>query len=230
MSVTPEPAQETKPFTGAGSAGGRRVSPSMIVACVALFAALAGTGYAAGVLPAGSVGTPQLRADAVVSSKVKDHSLLKEDFKAGQLPAGQQGAAGLQGAAGPQGPQGPAGPAGPQGPQGPQGSQGSQGSQGPAGFASLTYVTADFGPFPAHTQYGGEASCTGGQHAIGGGVVADSNLADRQAVNSTYPTDGTGTGTPGTSAWSAYVDNNSAGDLGFTVYAVCAPTTSVTGP
>jgi len=94
----------------------------------------------------------------------------------------------------------------------------------------LKYVAADFGPFPSHTQYGGEAACSGGQQAISGGVLAESGVAGGQAVNSSYPTDGTGTGTQGTTAWSAYVDNNSSGALGFTVYAVCAPAASVTGP
>jgi hypothetical protein len=61
-------------------------------------------------------------------------------------------------------------------------------------------------------------------------VEADSAVAGGQSVNSSYPTDGTGTGNPGTTAWSAYVDNNSSGALGFTVYVVCAPATSVTGP
>jgi hypothetical protein len=61
------------------------------------------------------VGTLQLRANAVVSSKVKNGSLLVADFRPGQIPAGPPGAAGPAGAAGPQGPTGPAGPAGPAG-------------------------------------------------------------------------------------------------------------------
>ncbi|MFZ1880590.1 MAG: hypothetical protein WAU41_10525, partial [Gaiellaceae bacterium] len=60
---------------------------------MALLVALGGTAYAAGVLPAGSVGTVQLRHDAVVSSKVKDASLLGRDFKPVQLPRGARGPA-----------------------------------------------------------------------------------------------------------------------------------------
>ena len=75
----------------------RLPSPAMVVACLSLVLALGGTGYAAGLLPVGSVGTPQLKADAVVSSKVKDGSLLAKDFRAGQLPAGARGAAGVAG-------------------------------------------------------------------------------------------------------------------------------------
>jgi hypothetical protein len=59
----------------------------MLVACVALGVALSGTSYARVLaLPVNSVGTAQLRANAVVSPKVKDHSLLAVDFKPGQLP------------------------------------------------------------------------------------------------------------------------------------------------
>ena len=62
-------------------------SPAMIVACLALAVALSGTGYATILgLPANSVGTVQLKNNAVIPSKVKDHSLLAIDFKPGQLP------------------------------------------------------------------------------------------------------------------------------------------------
>jgi hypothetical protein len=203
----------------------RRPQPATVIACVALLAALAGTSYAAGVLPAGSVGTAQLKNNAVVSSKVKDHSLLARDFKAGQLPAGPRGA---QGPAGPAGAAGPAGPTGASGPQGPRGNDGAQGP--PGGLSSLQYVSAAFGPFPAHTQYGREVSCPSGQHAIGGGVLSESATAGQQAINSSYPSDGTNTGNDGNVAWWADVDNTSAGALSFAVYAVCAPATSVSGP
>jgi hypothetical protein len=62
-------------------------SPAMAVACIALAVALSGTGYAVTQLPRGSVGTAQLRNNAVISSKVKDRSLRARDFALGQLPA-----------------------------------------------------------------------------------------------------------------------------------------------
>lgn len=70
----------------------------MVVACIALVVALGGTGYAAITLPRNSVGSKQLRTNAVTSSKVRDGSLRAQDFAG--LPRG------------PRGPQGPAGPAG----------------------------------------------------------------------------------------------------------------------
>ena len=80
------------------------------IALVALFFALGGTSYAVARLPRNSVGTAQLRKNAVISSKVKDRSLLGRDFKAGQLPAGPVGPTGPQGAPGAPGPTGPQGP------------------------------------------------------------------------------------------------------------------------
>jgi hypothetical protein len=90
----------------------RRPSAGMLVGLTALFVALGGTGYAAMVLPVHSVGTRQLKRNAVISSKVRDFSLLRRDFKRGQLPRGPQGPAGPRGPAGPQGATGPAGPSG----------------------------------------------------------------------------------------------------------------------
>jgi hypothetical protein len=88
------------------------------MASLALFIALGGSSYAALKLPKDSVGANQIRRAAVASGEVKDGSLLSKDFKAGQLPRGQQGPAGTTGATGATGPQGPQGPQGAQGPTG----------------------------------------------------------------------------------------------------------------
>lgn len=89
-----------------------RPSPATVIATIALLVALAGTGYAATSLPANSVGNRQLQANAVTSSKVKDHTLLKNDFANNQIPKGPRGSVG---------PPGPPGSAGARGPTGPQG-------------------------------------------------------------------------------------------------------------
>ena len=61
----------------------RRPSGAMVVACIALTVALAPASYAtvSQVLPDESVGTAQLKMDAVTSNKVRDFSLRKWDFK-----------------------------------------------------------------------------------------------------------------------------------------------------
>jgi len=70
----------------------------MVIGCIALGIALGGTSVAAiQALPANSVGTKQLKKNAVISVKVKDHSLLAKDFKAGQIPAGPKGDKGDKG-------------------------------------------------------------------------------------------------------------------------------------
>ncbi len=58
----------------------------MVIACLALVVALSGRSYADVLtVPFNSVGTRQLRANAVTSSKVKNRSLLAVDFRLGEL-------------------------------------------------------------------------------------------------------------------------------------------------
>lgn len=63
----------------------RRPSAATLLALLALFVALGGTGYAAMTLPRGSVGSLQIRDGAVVSGKVRDGTLLARDFAPGEL-------------------------------------------------------------------------------------------------------------------------------------------------
>jgi len=90
-----------------------RPSPALVVAGVALFVALGGTGYAALQLPKNSVGPKQLqegavnRSDiannAITGAKVKNRSLTNTDFRASSLPRGPRGPTGPRGLAGPAG-------------------------------------------------------------------------------------------------------------------------------
>jgi hypothetical protein len=75
----------------------KRFTYANVTATLALFVALSGGAYAAVKLPANSVGTTQIKDNAVTSPKVLDGSLLATDFKAGQLPAGPPGPAGPAG-------------------------------------------------------------------------------------------------------------------------------------
>jgi hypothetical protein len=79
----------------------------MVVALIALSVALGGTGYAATKMAKNSVGNKQIKRNAVTGDKVKDGSLFRTDFAAGQIPQGPQGPQGAPGAPGPQGPAGP---------------------------------------------------------------------------------------------------------------------------
>ncbi len=84
---------------------------STIAAYLALFVALGGTSYAVLDLPINSVGTTELRRNAVRSRDVKNHSLKRVDFVRDSLPTGAQGPAGASGPAGPAGPAGAPGTA-----------------------------------------------------------------------------------------------------------------------
>jgi len=109
-----------------------------VTALVALFVALGGASYAAIKIPRNSVGTAQLKKNSVNSAKVKNRSLLAADFKQGQLPRGQTGAAG---ATGPTGSTGDPGPTGEAGPTGGTGVTGSTGATGPTGLSSTAVMS-----------------------------------------------------------------------------------------
>jgi hypothetical protein len=87
------------------------ITSAHVIAMLALFVAMGGTGYAALKLPKNSVGSKQIKKNAVTSTKVKNGSLKKGDFAAGQLPAGAVGPRGPAGANGTNGPAGPQGEA-----------------------------------------------------------------------------------------------------------------------
>lgn len=57
-----------------------RPTPAMVVAVIALFVALGGTGYAALKLPPQSVGKKELKRNAVTTAKVDNNSLRLKDF------------------------------------------------------------------------------------------------------------------------------------------------------
>jgi len=140
----------------------RRPSPALVISCLALAFALGGTGYATVLqVPRNSVGTAQLKNSAVTSAKVKNRSLLRADFAAGQLPAG---------------PRGPAGPAGPVGPAGPA---------GPAGLSGVERVdtTSSNDSTTTKTQ---ATVCPTGKRLIGGGVRLNP-LSSALAVQQSFP-------------------------------------------
>lgn len=121
----------------------KRIGYSDVLALVALFVVLGGVAYAAVELPARSVGTRELQNNAVVSTKVRDGSLLARHLRVSELLRGSKkrslgvtgptGPTGATGEPGPQGLPGESGPTGPQGEQGPTGELGPEGNAGPMG-------------------------------------------------------------------------------------------------
>jgi hypothetical protein len=132
-----------------------------LVAYLALFFGLVGTSYGAAtaLLPANSVGTRQ----------VINHSLLKKDFKRGQLPRGARGPAGPAGATGAQGPTGPQGAQGPQGPKGDKGDKGDKGNAGSPGATNVVVRRAM--EFLVGSAGAPIVNCQAGERATGGAVA-----------------------------------------------------------
>jgi hypothetical protein len=177
-----------------------RPSPATVIASIALLVALAGTGYAATSLPANSVGNRQLQANAVTSPKVKNHSLLRVDFAANQLPRGARGAPGLPGTPG---------AAGDRGPTGPSGTAATKwalvGRDGNFVAGSATYSIIQSGPGQYYVNFG---SAVNG-HAIV--VTSASRDADNGTRGTAYATVcGAGTGTPPPDTSTCSLNNNTS--------------------
>jgi hypothetical protein len=153
-----------------------------IIAVTALAVAVLGAtpvGHAAArlVLPNGSVGSGQLKKDAVTGGKVKDHTLSAADFKVGQLPAGPQGPKGEKGDTGAAGAQGTQGPKGDKGDPGSQGAKGEKGDPGIQGVPGLPGVTGWVKVIQSPTTIGpglgngSTATCPAGKKVVGGGYA-----------------------------------------------------------
>jgi hypothetical protein len=85
-----------------------RPAGTMVVAIVAVVIATAGSATAASLITSSdiknnTVSSTDIRDDTVRSRDVRNRSLLVDDFKPGQLPAGPRGLTGPSGAAGPAG-------------------------------------------------------------------------------------------------------------------------------
>jgi len=202
---------------------GRRPSPAMIVACLALLVSLGGTSVAAvSQLARNSVGTPQLKNaavttpkiangavtnpkvanNAITSAKVRNSSLTRVDFAPGQLPAG------------PTGPQGPAGPTGP------------TGARGPAGAISAITVRSATVSVPGGTAENGaydtatvQALCNTGELSVSGGTGwSDSNDDLELWTQRLTPVLN---GSNQVIGWRGTGGNDSGQASTFTVYALC---------
>lgn len=180
----------------------RSLTYANVMSTLAVFLLIGGgAAFAAIKLPDNSVGSKQLKSSAVISSKVKDHSLLKVDFKAGQLPAGPRGATG------------------PQGPQGPAGSD---------AFGELVYKEGALVGVPNNDQAGVSVDCSPGYHVVGGGILSSSEQPGEN-VNSSYPSK-RGSFEPGNDGWAGFVDNTTGSAEVAQAFAICAKAGKVSGP
>ncbi len=94
----------------------KRLTYANVIATAALFLALGGAAVAATQLPRNSVGTGQLKPEAVTAGKIARKA--RNQLRGNQGPQGPKGATGKTGAAGKAGARGATGATGPRGPQG----------------------------------------------------------------------------------------------------------------
>jgi len=212
-----------------------RPTYSNVVSTLCLFLLLGGgVAYAATQLPRNSVGTRQIKAQAVTPAKL---SAAAKSALTG--PRGAQGEPGPRGATGDEGARGSRGL---QGEPGIQGEPGSKGEPGPPG------ETGEPGPADAVTRYGplleppsgsnglSYAPCAVDEVAVGGGLAlaggappANSEYrleADRPSLrvetNGKVVFPAPAEGEPAT-GWLAIIGNQTGGTFGFRGYAVCMP-------
>lgn len=196
--------------------GRLRPSPSMIVAFAALLIALGGTSYAVVRLPARSVGSKQLKREAVQRAHIKsaavDGSKVAADALTGAdiheatldkvpsaLSADRTATAGRAATA--------------------DRATASDRATSSAALDTVVYrsATATVPPAPVDSFSVASASafCDAGQHVVGGGVKLDD--LDHLGVSDAFP-DAGGT------VWTARVDNtDTTAGHSFTVYAICLP-------
>ncbi len=144
----------------------QRLTYANVIATLALFLALGGAAVAATQLPRNSVGTGQLKPEAVTAGKIAKKARKK-----------------LQGNTGPAGPQGPQGKTGKTGPKGATGAKGAQGVPGPKG------ATGDTGTGPAFEVFNESLKPVGTTLAP---VVAENLAAGRYVVSANVSLEGTG--------------------------------------
>ena len=173
-------------------------SPAMAVACLALFLALGGSGYAA----------TQLR--------LGKHQAAASKAKRG--PRGKQGPAGVAGPAGPQGAQGARGAAGPQGERGPAGPQGPQGGEASAQEALAKANEALATKFQGAVLKSETGTFSSGVHTVTATCPGDTVLA---GGGFSYPSGNPQIkeSAPEGNSWS--VEGNSGGGYTLTAWARC---------
>jgi hypothetical protein len=179
-----------------------RPSYSSVMSTLAVFIALSGGAYAAAKLPANSVGSRQLKNNAVVKAKIKSNSIDSSKVAPDALTGADIKEASLA--------------------KVPSAALADSATHANAAAAidKLTYKTAAGSAAP-QTSGAATAACDPGQHVTGGGVRVDN--PDLTVGVDSYPDAANG-------AWTAHVWDDAAPGgttLTFTVYAICTTATTV---
>lgn len=175
----------------------RRPSAAMVVALVALFAALGGTGYAAATLSGRSIQKRTIPANRVVDNALGGGQI--NESKLGQVPAAQQAATAQQ----------------------------LQGRDASAFLASRTRVEINQLNVVTGSSATVTASCLQGEKGIGGGaawmIVNSDNPTTLDAqLNASFPLPAAG-GAGEITGWRAVGINRTGGTRGLRAYVICVP-------
>jgi hypothetical protein len=190
------------------------LSYANVMSTIGVALALGGTSYAAVALPRNSVGSDQIKADAVKASElgsnavssgnVKNRSLLATDFALGQLPTGATGATGATGL------------------------DGTPGLRGPAGVVgAVTVQREDFDVPDDGSPTGLPVSCPAGTRILGGGTSLDETASNAYlTVSGPFSsTDGDVTDGESFDSWRVtYVNPAPGGVVHAHAWAVCGQT------
>ena len=209
-----------------------RPSPALVVASIALIVAMAGTSYAAS-----QIGTNQIKNGAVTNAKIKNAAVGNHKIANGavgnhKISNGAVGNAKIANGA-------------INGAKLNLSALGTVPSANTANTATnathattadtattanalggVRYVSSGSLTNPATTQTFGQAVCPTGLFVSGGGVFGSGGV--QQSVNSSYPRSTTGVVGSIPNAWGAFMNNNTAANLTFTVYAICVPESGAT--
>jgi hypothetical protein len=211
---------------------GRRPSPAMIVACIALLVALGGTGVAAvSQVAKNSVGTAQLKNNAVTTPKIASNAVQTAKIKNAAVTKAKIANNAIDSAkvvnqsltrsdfAPGQLPAGPTGPQGPAGPTGPTGARGPTGVIGAITVRSQSATIASSGPDGNYQTAEVSTLCSSGELSISGGTGWSDSDANLELW--------TGRLTPVLNAtnqvigWRGVGGNDSGQSSTFIVYALC---------
>jgi hypothetical protein len=173
-----------------------RITYANVMATIAVFVALGGTSYAVK-----RIGSKEIADNSIRTRDIHDRTLLRKDFKAGQLLRGRRGPRGARGRTGR---------------TGKTGKTGARGRTGAAGLSGVTTVTAD-SPLDSNNKTA-TAQCPSGKRAVGGGATLKSGPADKIALAVSAPDGNPATGWKAGGLEVIAVPDN----WQLTVHAVCA--------
>jgi hypothetical protein len=140
----------------------RHLTYANVAASLALFLALGGAAYAATQLPKNSVGTNQIRKEAVTAAKIAKKT--RQQLQGARGPAGQQG------------PQGKTGKQGAKGATGARGAQGNTGAPGVDGTGPALEVVTSLKPIEAVGSTVVSQNLAPGAYVVTADVVIESTV------------------------------------------------------